>query len=290
MLTIRIGGVPEHFNLPWHLAIEKGTFEQAGIELQWTDYYGGTGALTEALREDVIDMGVILTEGMVLDIAKGNNAFVLGPYITSPLVWGIHVPASSRFEHPEELQEATYAISRFGSGSHLMAFVSTKSRKEPTDKLKFEVVGNFEGARKAFKEGKADVLLWEKTMTQPFVDSGEFRRIGEFRTPWPCFVTAVDRSFWSKNEEKVRAVLDIIWQENARFAGSIDSVRLAAERFDLTIAETHQWFARTSWSTGDKLSETVLYNIRDSFLSLGLIEKFPPIDRIYQPAFREEPL
>ena len=28
MKTIRIGGVPEHFNLPWHLAMEEGNFEK----------------------------------------------------------------------------------------------------------------------------------------------------------------------------------------------------------------------------------------------------------------------
>ena len=29
---IRIAGVPEHFNLPWHLAIEEGAFSDRGIE------------------------------------------------------------------------------------------------------------------------------------------------------------------------------------------------------------------------------------------------------------------
>ncbi len=28
MKTIKIAGVPEHFNLPWHLAIENGDFEK----------------------------------------------------------------------------------------------------------------------------------------------------------------------------------------------------------------------------------------------------------------------
>ena len=33
MKTIRITGVPEHFNLPWHLCIEGGEFEEMGIDL-----------------------------------------------------------------------------------------------------------------------------------------------------------------------------------------------------------------------------------------------------------------
>jgi hypothetical protein len=31
----KIAGVPEHFNLPWHL-VENGDFEKENIDLQWT--------------------------------------------------------------------------------------------------------------------------------------------------------------------------------------------------------------------------------------------------------------
>ena len=30
MKTIKIAGVPEHFNLPWHMCIEDGEFEFEG--------------------------------------------------------------------------------------------------------------------------------------------------------------------------------------------------------------------------------------------------------------------
>jgi len=52
MKTIRIGGVPEHFNLPWHRTIANKDFETKGIDLQWADYPGGTGAMMQDLRED----------------------------------------------------------------------------------------------------------------------------------------------------------------------------------------------------------------------------------------------
>jgi len=38
---IRIGGVPEHFNLPIHQIKENGKFDQHGISMEWTDFYGG---------------------------------------------------------------------------------------------------------------------------------------------------------------------------------------------------------------------------------------------------------
>src|SRR5690606_33442108 len=94
-IPLNIGGVPEHFNLPWHLAIERGDFTSAGIDLKWTDYPGGTGAMCTDLRNGKIDLAVVLTEGMVADIAKGNPSHIIQLFVKSPLIWGIHVPAAS---------------------------------------------------------------------------------------------------------------------------------------------------------------------------------------------------
>ena len=37
-VKIRLGGVPEHFNLPIHLAKERGVFSSRGVDLEWTDF------------------------------------------------------------------------------------------------------------------------------------------------------------------------------------------------------------------------------------------------------------
>lgn len=61
VLKMRVAGVPEHFNTPWHLAKEKGLFSAAGVDLEWTDYPGGTGAMTKALNENETDLALLLT-------------------------------------------------------------------------------------------------------------------------------------------------------------------------------------------------------------------------------------
>jgi len=33
---IRVGGVPEHFNTPWHTAIAASRFEEVGVRVEWT--------------------------------------------------------------------------------------------------------------------------------------------------------------------------------------------------------------------------------------------------------------
>jgi len=118
MQTIKIGGVPEHFNLPWHLTIEEGAYKEKNIELLWNDFPGGTGAMCEALRNKDIDIAIILTEGIVKDIIDGNPSKIIQTYIQSPLIWGIHVGYNSDYHSIKDIEQTSAAISRYGSGSH----------------------------------------------------------------------------------------------------------------------------------------------------------------------------
>src|SRR4026207_1647564 len=51
MIKLRSGVVPEHFNMPWHLALQGRRFEQLGVDVSWRDYAGGSGAMAKALRD-----------------------------------------------------------------------------------------------------------------------------------------------------------------------------------------------------------------------------------------------
>ena len=81
MKQIRIAGVPEHFNLPWHLCVEGGEFEAEGIDLQWTDVPEGTGKLCQMLREGETDMAIILTEGIIKDILQNHTQVDSNPVL-----------------------------------------------------------------------------------------------------------------------------------------------------------------------------------------------------------------
>lgn len=45
LVKLRVGGVPEHFNYPWHLAIERNLFAKYGVEVEWVEIKLGTGIL-----------------------------------------------------------------------------------------------------------------------------------------------------------------------------------------------------------------------------------------------------
>lgn len=272
MTTIKIAGVPEHFNLPWHLAIEKGDFEKANIDLQWTNVPEGTGKMCQMLRDGNTDIAIILTEGIVKDIVAGNPSKIVQVYVDSPLIWGIHVAAQSKFETLEQLQGAKAAISRMGSGSQLMAYVNADAQKWAVDSLSFEIVNTIDGAVTALTEGTADYFMWERFMTQPLVDQGVFRRIADRPTPWPCFVIAVREEILNHNPEIIREILKIINGHTAHFKSLPNIITHLAERFHQKESDLEKWLALTEWSQ-QQLQENVLNNVQKQLLKLGIIDK-----------------
>ena len=104
--TIRVGGVPEHFNTPWHLANAAGKYAEVGIALEWVEFPGGTGAMASALRNDQIDVAIGLTEGIVADILKGSPARIIGAL--AHLLRGALTPRSRARCTARAAQASTY--------------------------------------------------------------------------------------------------------------------------------------------------------------------------------------
>ena len=123
MKRLRLAGVPEHFNYPWELADQAGLYRDLGVNVQFIEEPGGTGAMCQALARGDVDAALLLTEGAVLDVLRGSGNRLLKVYVSTPLVWGIHVPAGSDIREVAQIERRTVAISREGSGSHLIAIV-----------------------------------------------------------------------------------------------------------------------------------------------------------------------
>ena len=272
MTTIKIAGVPEHFNLPWHLAIENGDFNANEINLQWTDIPEGPGKLCQMLRNGETDIAVILTEGIIKDIIAGNTSKIVQIYVESPLIWGIHVAAKSKHFELSDLENKKVAISRLGSGSQLMAYVNANNQGWKSDSLTFEIVNTIDGAVAALTNGTADYFMWERFMTKPLVDSGVFRKIGDCPTPWPCFVIAVRDEILNKHPKIVSKILEIINSKTATFKKipSIDAV-LAAKYYQ-KIEDIQEWLQLTSWSQSN-LSEAQFETIQNQLFDLGITDK-----------------
>ena len=269
--TIHVGGVPEHFNLPWKLAIEEHAFEQRGLDVRFTDCPAGTGAMVAALRDGELDVAVVLTEGAVLDALSGSGNRLVRVFVDSPLTWGIHVATGSPVHEVGDIAGRPVAISRYGSGSHLIAIVDAIERGFDPAAMEFVVVDNLDGARRALGAGEADVFLWEKHMTQPLVDSGEFRRVGERVVPWPAFVVSVRPDVLDRKAETLRTMLDTVSEHAQRIADDPHTVPLVAGRYGLAERDAAAWFGTIRWSDDRSCPEDAIRRVAAALCAQGAI-------------------
>ena len=264
--TIRLGGVPEHFNLPIHLAIEDGSFAKRSLQIEWTSFKGGTGQMTRALRNSDVDVCILLTEGIIKDIIAGNPSKIISGYVKTPLTWGIHTGVENTLQYHKEIYDKQYAISRLGSGSHLMAIIDADVNGQKLNAEQFTVINNLDGALESLGNRETDVFYWEKFTTKPWVDSGQLRRVGVFVTPWPCFMVAATDRILREDPNGIIRMLNAIHESCRRFMQDEDNIDLVASRYGQKKKDVERWYHSTEWYThgwvSNKMFRGVVHNLR----------------------------
>lgn len=257
-MALRFGGVPEHFNYFFR------RLEVAHVS--WSEYPGGSGAMAQSLRSGELDVALMLTEAAVAEVSKAAPFKILGAYTSSPLTWGVH--AHRERSNTDGWRATRYAVSRLGSGSHLMALVGAQlnSAARPDE---FVVVGSLEGARRALAAGEADVFMWEKFTTKPLVDSGEWTLIDEVPTPWPCFAVAV------RDDVDPRAVVNILHSVRADADALKASPTAAADvacEYGLREPDVRDWLRTVDWCCRPEMPAATLDLISNSLLDAGILQ------------------
>ena len=279
MKTLKVGGVPEHFNLPWHLCIENEKFKNEDLNILWKDIPEGTGAMCKALRSGEIDVAVILTEGITRDIINGNKSRIIQEYIGSPLIWGIHVAAGSSYKNVQELEGTKAAISREGSGSHLMAYVNAQHKNWDINELQFEIINDIDGAIKALTEDTAQYFMWEHFTTKPLVDNKTFRLVADCPTPWPCFVIAARDESIRKEPESLQKMLKVLNSETKDFKLQKNIDIQLSERYGQKLEDIRKWLDLTKWSQ-QQISAKEITEVQKQLLKLELIPEKISSDRL----------
>lgn len=197
----RIGGVPEHFNFPWRSPEAVQFLKSQGLRFEWSDYPGGTGAMIHDLLEDRLDLAVVLTEGFIAAAAAGKPLTLICPFVLSSLHWGVFVRKGAVSDTEQQFHR--FAVSRLGSGSHLMALYWAKLRGWNPEECRFVICEGLAGAKRAIAEGEADYFLWEKYMTWPVVEAGIFNLYDEVLAPWMSFVVVARNELVSRQKASV---------------------------------------------------------------------------------------
>lgn len=274
--TFRLGGVPEHFNLPWELTVDDLS-EPLG--LRWRAFPDGSGAMARALAAGEIDVAIMLTTSTLKAIAGGLDAAINGTHVPSPLRWGIHVAAHSDAHEVADIRGRTIAISRPGSGSHLVPIVDALERGWPLDEQTFAEVGTIDGAREALTSGEAEVFFWEQFMTQPLVTEGVFRRVGVRLPPWPSFLLVARRSWLDEAPPLDEAIDRAAAHCEALSSDPRGTSARLSDRFGITKTQALEWLSLTDWRceagvSGEALSRATHY------LSRAFDMVLPPAEEI----------
>ena len=273
MTKLKIGGVPEHFNLPWKLAMEEGDFRAADIYLHWEDMAGGTGQMIRGLENKTLDVAVLLTEGITKSILQGLDATILQVYVKSSLHWGVHVPFGSSIETLDELEGKIFAISREGSGSHLMSYVLANQKGWDTNQLKFCNVGDIYGGLWALENNEAQAFLWEKYTTRPYVNQNKCRYIDEVITPWPCFCIAVRNDVLENNKAALDKMCEIVLAKAEQLKSNPNAVAMISWRYNLQSDDVRSWLRETDWNYNNENFVTTFDDTVNYLIKLGLVSE-----------------
>jgi sulfonate transport system substrate-binding protein len=281
--TLRIGGVPEHFNLPWQLAAEHDIFTSQGIELSWTFYAGGTGAMTKALSNGELDIAILLTEGFVSAASQGLKARIAKVYIETPLVWGIYSGANSRIKQAKDALKKKYAISRMGSGSHLMAMIHAQQNGVALKNENFAIVNSLHGAVQSLIKNETQLFFWEKFMTRPHVKSGELNLVGEFSAPWSGFLVIVSEQVIKTRSEDVQKLMSIMNAECISFKQHNSSAVHLRKKFDMSLPEARTWLRNTQWNYDYHIDAQSLLNARNALASVAMCNDKLRVEKLCAP-------
>ena len=186
----------------------------------------------------------------------------------------------STYKELSDLKGQRAAISRFGSGSHLMAYVNALEQGWDAAKdLKFEVVKDLNGAVEALTNENADYFVWEKFTTKPLVDQQTFRRLGDCPTPWPCFVIAVRDEFIANEKETLLAVLEVINSITASFKDIPEIDGIISKRYEQKNEDVKNWLALTEWSQKN-IDPSTVGAVQNQLIKLDIISKKLPYNQL----------
>ncbi len=128
--------------------------------------------MIKKLEEQKVNMVKALSEGIILracnDVLHGKEHPIklLGSYTQSPLCWSIAVSPKCTYTSKKDLMGRRIGISRFGSGSHIMAIVMALLNGWIDFPFEFVVLNDIRGLLNGIANDTIDAFLWEVITTK----------------------------------------------------------------------------------------------------------------------------
>jgi hypothetical protein len=268
---IIIGGVDEAFNVPFKRVCLRQPLLDKGLEVEWQDFGGGTGQIMRALNTNEIQAATVLTEGVVADIYRNNQARIFSSYVISPLEWGIHVHENSGIAHIEGIKDRVIAISKFGSGSHLMPVLNAYERGWDVNEIRFKEINNLAGGLNALTTGEADVFFWEKHTTRSYLKSNHLAYVDSFKGPWGAFVLAVNNKLTDHELDLLAQFYKLVLEEASNFKLSHLSAPSITRFNNMDLPTAQSWLHTTRFASTVGHNQLEVLKVQELLFRSGIL-------------------
>ena len=158
-----------------------------------------------------------------------------------------------------------------------MPIVDANSKKIKLEQSQFEIIKNLEGALDSLSKNETDAFYWEKYTTKPYVDNGTLKHLGDYVTPWPCFMIAATNAILETEKEAIDKLLKVIYFTSKQFMTSPTSIQEVSVRYNQKLEDVEAWFHATEWSINSQISDKLLENVLHTLYFAGIIEEKPEL-------------
>jgi len=171
-VRLAVGGRTAIYYLPITVAERRGLFQAQGLEVDVTDFAGGSKAL-QALVGGSADIGAGSFEHVISMHAKGQpieSVSIMGRY--SGVAVALRAARAAGYKEPAQLAGMKFGVTAPGSGTHL--FLKSWLTRHKVDPAGVSVigVGNGAGAVAALRQGELDgIAHFDPVMSQ--LEAGE---------------------------------------------------------------------------------------------------------------------
>lgn len=279
---ILVGGVHEYTNIPFLRSLMRDEFFNARIELRWIPYPSGSAPMAKALTDGNLDMAILLTDSAVRSIATGANVRLVSPYVTSKLDWVFHTMVDYPLEWTKDISSKKFAISKFGSGGHLISLYWAKQAGITLTENNFLEVGDMDNAVNALKQGVAHIFPWERLTTSHYVESGLLREVHNILTPYPPFSFVASGNILHEDPDVVKKIVRIIQSSAAQLKYTSNATEIIASTYNRSLEEVEKAWKRLVWATTETFNPEDIDAVIEILLSTGAIQNRP---EVYPMAF-----
>jgi len=258
----------------------------------WDEYAGGSGNVAWALAEGRADIGVGLTDSLILERARGAPYRLVATFVASPLTWRVLVRSAARAREVEGLRGETFGITRAGGGAHTMLLLLAADTGWRAD-VDYAVapIGSLDALLRALKEDMIDAFLWEALTVERWLAAGVVRAVGTVVPPWPAFSIAARTDAIAHDPDGVHGALRALRRASAAVvAASDEMVALVARHYALPPHASAGWLAHVRYADDGALSRRAIEAAVTALRRTGAIEGALPVEDIVDHDHQFAPL